>query len=398
MKKIFFILFLLFLFPSFVGAQGLGHKLSGRILIDVQKHGEAWYVDPADGRRYYLGRPADAFRIMRQLGLGISEADFREIAAAGSPAPGDGRLARRLSGRIILEVQKHGEAWYVDPLDLKRYYLGRPADAFRIMRQFGLGISSADLATIKKALDDDLPYARYRREVVRTPEGVFQADVVEIDLNDPDLRIITETAADYNCKNNCPVRPLSQYVAENGGFAALNGTYFNISDPAQKNYYFFPVYDSNTGVFINEDQLKWWTTGPVMAFDQNNRVYYFKDSREFKSVADFESRYGVKLQAAIGMKPRLVEGGIKVLKDGDMDVKQKTVKALKGSLAYKDGKLYLIVVHDATVPELADCLVALGMRYAINIDGGYSSALYFDGEFLTGPGRDVPNAIIFKES
>jgi len=57
-------------------------------------------------------------------------------------------LGGQLSGRILLAVQEHGEAWYVDPVSLKRVYLGRPADAFRIMSSYGLGISSKDLATI----------------------------------------------------------------------------------------------------------------------------------------------------------------------------------------------------------------------------------------------------------
>jgi hypothetical protein len=38
---------------------------------------------------------------------------------------------------------------------LKKYYLGRPNDAFNVMRTLGLGISKANLATIQKANKDD---------------------------------------------------------------------------------------------------------------------------------------------------------------------------------------------------------------------------------------------------
>jgi hypothetical protein len=37
----------------------------------------------------------------------------------------------------------------VNPFDLKMYYLGRPADAFQVMRELGLGISDVDLNDIK---------------------------------------------------------------------------------------------------------------------------------------------------------------------------------------------------------------------------------------------------------
>ena len=65
----------------------------------------------------------------------------------GLPAHADGNhmLEERLAGRILLQVEEHGEAWYVDPLDHKRYFLGRPEDAFALMRAKGLGITNADL-------------------------------------------------------------------------------------------------------------------------------------------------------------------------------------------------------------------------------------------------------------
>ena len=53
------------------------HK--GKIFLQVQNHGEAWYVNPDNGKRYFLGRPADAFNMMRELGLGISNADFDQL-------------------------------------------------------------------------------------------------------------------------------------------------------------------------------------------------------------------------------------------------------------------------------------------------------------------------------
>ena len=57
----------------------------------------------------------------------------------------DGALARRVMGRILLQVEANGEAYYLDPATFDGYYLGRPADAFRIMRELGTGIGNDNL-------------------------------------------------------------------------------------------------------------------------------------------------------------------------------------------------------------------------------------------------------------
>jgi hypothetical protein len=114
-------------------------SLSGRILLQVQDKGQAWYVNPVNNKRYYLGRPEDAYALMRSLGLGVSNSDFNLFLK---------KVPARLAGRIILKVQDKGQAYYVDPLELKLYYLGRASDAFSVMRARGLGISNRDLANI----------------------------------------------------------------------------------------------------------------------------------------------------------------------------------------------------------------------------------------------------------
>ncbi|MDO8260017.1 MAG: PA14 domain-containing protein [Candidatus Magasanikbacteria bacterium] len=130
-----------FLILPFIGrAETLATKLKGRILLQVEANGEAWYINPANEERYFLGRPADAFQLMRDLGLGISNADYDAWK---------GIAPSRLSGKILLKVQANGEAYYVNPLDLKLHFLGRPDDAFALMRKLGLGISDANLLQIK---------------------------------------------------------------------------------------------------------------------------------------------------------------------------------------------------------------------------------------------------------
>lgn len=128
----------LFLLPLTAwGAHYVG-EATGYILLQVENHGEAWYVYPINGKAYYLGRPADAFKIMQELALGATHAFITDTEI----------FPDRLAGMILLDAEKNGEAYYIYPKDLKKYYLGRPEDAFKIMREKGRGVSNADLVNI----------------------------------------------------------------------------------------------------------------------------------------------------------------------------------------------------------------------------------------------------------
>ena len=209
MKKFLYILILVLLvFPiNLALAETIAEKLSGRILLQVEDNGEAWYVNPANKERYFLGRPDDAFFIMRTLGVGITNNDLSKIPVAvenlsgqdsdldGLPdifedaigtdlqiqdtdddghadkgelinnynPNGSGGLPIDLSfadkniGKIFLQVENCGEAWYVNPKDSKRYFLGRAEDAFNVMRSLGLGITNDNLTKIDISPDSILP-------------------------------------------------------------------------------------------------------------------------------------------------------------------------------------------------------------------------------------------------
>ena len=135
--KIFVLIFILGLLPfNFSSAEGTATRLKGRILLQVESNGEAWYVNPENEKRYFLGRPTNAFQVMRDLGLGISNKDFDIF---------NGKAPNRLSGKILLKVEDNGKAYYVNPVDLKLHFLGKPDDAFQVMRRLGLGIKNNDL-------------------------------------------------------------------------------------------------------------------------------------------------------------------------------------------------------------------------------------------------------------
>lgn len=133
--------------PAGAENNSLARRLNGRILLQVESYGRAWYVNPTDNRRYYLKDGAMAHEIMSELGLGITNADLAKIPTDAT-GPRNSKLASRLSGRILLQVQDRGEAWYVNPTDGRRYYLKDGETAYKLMKKFALGVNNADLRAI----------------------------------------------------------------------------------------------------------------------------------------------------------------------------------------------------------------------------------------------------------
>jgi hypothetical protein len=118
----------------------LSNRLKGNILLQVESHGEGWYVNPSDSQKYYLGRPADAYSIMRFLSVGITNKDLDRLQTSKS-------FARQHSGKIFIQVEEHGEAYYVD-FEGNVTYMKDGAAAYDIMRGKGLGISNSDIRKI----------------------------------------------------------------------------------------------------------------------------------------------------------------------------------------------------------------------------------------------------------
>ncbi len=183
-----------------IGDIPLFEKLAGRILLQVESRGEAWYVDSDSHKRYYMKDGPTAYSMMREFGLGISNSDIKKIPIGlderfdefdydGDLVPdkmeealgtdmynhdsdGDGYqdgeeiinafnplgegninidqgLADRLRGKILLQVESRGEAWYVHPENGKRYYMKDGESAYEIMRFLSLGITNENLEEIE---------------------------------------------------------------------------------------------------------------------------------------------------------------------------------------------------------------------------------------------------------
>ena len=115
-------------------------KLKGRIFLQVESHGEAYYVNPKDSKRYYMVDGNEAYRIMRYLGVGITNKNLEKIKTNKT-------FAKNNSGKIFLQVEANGEAYYID-FNGNSHYLKDGSVAYTVMRDLGLGITNIDLSKI----------------------------------------------------------------------------------------------------------------------------------------------------------------------------------------------------------------------------------------------------------
>jgi exopolysaccharide biosynthesis protein len=100
------------------------------------------------------------------------------------------------------------------------------------------------------------------------------------------------------------------------------------------------------------------------------------------------------LQAALSSSPIMVEQGNNVLNLNHLDTKQATVKSYRGFIGWKGRTITLGIVRGATVIDSAAVAAAMGLDYAVNLDGGGSTAMIQNGSYVLGPGRNLPNAIL----
>ena len=97
----------------------------------------------------------------------------------------------------------------------------------------------------------------YSNLSVPTPRGTFNVHLIKERLSEVTVRTLTANSTD--CARDCPAKPLAQYIAENGAYAGMNGTYLCPPDyPAcasKINSYDYAVYNSNLRRWINRPAL-----------------------------------------------------------------------------------------------------------------------------------------------
>jgi hypothetical protein len=223
---------------------------------------------------------------------------------------------------------------------------------------------------------------------VPTARGTFTTRLIKERLADVTVRTVTANTAD--CFDACPVKPLAQYVAENGAYAGIHGTYLCPPDysgcAGKVNSYEYAVYNSVLGRWLNPRAFV-NPTNALVTFNRKTPTYY-------RHIKTFDSSSSVT--AAISNFPILLQGGTVIDTEAEQTDAQRQ-KGAKGSIGTDGNYIYLAIVANATVTESALVLQALGVKDAMNLDGGGTSAMWIGGQYLMGPGRLLPNAVLLMK-
>ena len=227
------------------------------------------------------------------------------------------------------------------------------------------------------------PSSGNSRQVVNTDLGEFLVDIVTGDLNS--TRVIVDTASDGDCGNNCPVLPLAAYVSRNGAYAGINGSYFcpaSYPSCAGKTNTFDTLAMNKNKVYFNSANNV-YSSVPAVIFTGNSARFVGASSEWGRDTG---------ADAVLANRPLLVSGGQSVF-GGSSEAKE-GAKGGRSFVGASGSTAYIGVVHNATVGEAAKVLATMGIQNALNLDDGGSTALW-SGGYKVGPGRDLPNVILF---
>lgn len=233
------------------------------------------------------------------------------------------------------------------------------------------------------ATNNTAPGSGYSRQKVDSDVGSFLVDIVAADLNS--TKVIIDTASDSTCTNDCPVLSLGDYVGRSGAFAGINGSYFcpaSYPSCAGKTNSFDTLLMNKNKVYFNSDN-NIYSNVPVVAF-------YGTTARFMGKSSDWGRDTGV--DGVIANQPLLLLDG-NIVFNGDGDPKKGSVGS-RSFVASKGSTVYIGVVHNATVAEVGHVLKTMGIQNALNLDSGGSTALW-SGGYKVGPGRNIPNAVLF---
>lgn len=233
-------------------------------------------------------------------------------------------------------------------------------------------------------INNNPPGSGYSYQAVKIDSGTFNVAIIAADLNS--TRVIIDTASDSTCPDNCPVLPLGTYAARSGAFAAINGSFFcpaEYPSCAGKTNSFDTLLMNKNKVYFNSDNNK-YSTVPL--------VYFSGSSMGVRGqTLDWGRDTGV--DAVIANHPLYVSGGNNNFGGSSEqklnDVGTRTFVANKGSM------VYIGIIYNATSANAAAVLKTMGMDNALGLDQGGSTALWMNGSYLAGPGRNIPNALLF---
>lgn len=284
----------------------ISDRLKGYILLQVESAGEAWYVNPTDGKRYYMKDGSTAFNMMRDFGLGISNSNFSKLSA------GNWELKNKLKGKIVLKVEANGEAYYVHPVKLTIHYLKDGDAAFNIMRNLSLGIKNSDLTKIASNTLEAYQTAEDLKQVAGVKETSSQNGTIKLNASADNGKVYLN----WSLTDMTSPKGFKVVYSKNLNPVYPGNTYHYLTDPNTRTdtwsglsagtYYFrvceylggaCGVYSNNAVVTIEQDTYSSNGSISLNATEDNGKVYLNW------SLTDMYSSKGFKVVYSKNMNP-----------------------------------------------------------------------------------------------
>jgi hypothetical protein len=276
------------------------------------------------------------------------------------------------------------------------------ADILTLLSKRNYASAEADLLTLENEIDTEKqkilasfqipanvpenntpPGSGYSSQVVKSDVGDFLVGIISADLNS--TRVIVDTASDSDCRNDCPVMSLGDYVSRSGAYAGINGSYFCPADYpscSDKKNSFDTLAMNKNKKYLNSDNNV-YSTVPAVIFSGNSARFVGQSLQWGRDTG---------VDAVLAMQPLLVSGG-NIAFNGDGEPKRGS-KGNRSFVGASGSTVYIGVVFNATVAEAAHVIHTMGIQNALNLDDGGSTALW-SGGYKAGPGRNLPNALLF---
>lgn len=224
---------------------------------------------------------------------------------------------------------------------------------------------------------------KQEQKTFKVSKKSFTVQIVTVDLMHPDVRLNVVLAGDEIGK----VEELSSIAKRSKAVVAINGTFFDAyTESAHKAPY---------GYIVTGGELKMKAGGDrrtIFTYD-TNMLAGMIPGPDFNNAFEHGS-----IEGGIQAGPRLVKDGavaVDVVEEGFRDPKILTGGGARSALGItKNHELLFVTSTGATIPQLAEIMKQAGAVQAMNLDGGASSGLYYNGKYLTTPGRKISNALI----
>jgi exopolysaccharide biosynthesis protein len=229
----------------------------------------------------------------------------------------------------------------------------------------------------------DSPAVVSAKHTYKVGSRSFSVQTVTVSLLHPSVRLDAVLAGNTVGKTEA----LGSIAKRSGAVAAINGTFFDA--------YTDGAYKAPYGYIISGGKMLKNSPGDrrtVFAYDSNLLA-------ELIPGDEFSLRFqSGGVEGALQAGPRLLVNGevsLNVAAEGFKDPKILTGGGARSALGItRDHKLILMTSGGATIPQLAQIMKQAGAYQAMNLDGGASSGLYYNGKYLTTPGRLISNALV----